>query len=500
MSETYIDSRLIFNANIFTNGHVQFGYILIKKGIISKIGEGSPPKALFNEIKDHFDCNEAYVLPGFIDTHVHLRDLKQSYKETLETGSKAAISGGFTTVLTMPNTIPPLSTVENIKKYFDQKRSLYCNVGVFTGVKEGFNIDHLEKISKEGVFGIKIYPGDKSQELPLKWIDGWKNDLEPEEFFGFIEKVLNNFQNEYTHWEKLFEFAVKLKLPILFHPEFPRAPQVLEFFYEQGKKIASLEGKLNPYLYAHHVSHPIYQNEIANIEMITIFLRKFYPNPKNAPHVHFVHVSNSDAITIINTALRQEGYSCSIEISPHHMLLNYDMKFPSETFAKVLVPLRDQKNQQKLFKDVQKNLIDTIGSDHAPHSLEEKSGKFGEAPSGFPNLDFAAQIILTQFFNNKLKLEQVISYLSTQPAKIFNISNKGRIKEGFDADLVVINKVKPYLIKGENAQGMQKWTPWENFELKSKIIKVFLSGIEVYDSKLGFHEAKGKFLKRSIGL
>ncbi len=498
MSENKIDSRLIYNTKVFTKGRVQFGYVLIRDKIISEIGEGSPPKTLFKDTKSQFDCKKAFLLPGFIDTHVHLRDFKQSYKETLETGSKAAISGGFTTVLTMPNTIPPLSTVKNIREYFDEKKIFYCNIGVFAGVKEGFDLENLEKISKEGVFGIKIYPGDKSQDLPLKWIDGWKNDLEPEEFFASIKKVLSKFQNEYANWEKLFKFATELNLPILFHPELPRFPQVLEFFYKQGKKIALHEGKINPNLYAHHVAHPIYQNEIANIEMIILFLRKFHPDPKNAPHVHFVHVSNPDAIKIINTALRQEGYPCSIEVSPHHMLLNYDMEFPLESFAKVLVPLRSQETQQCLFKTVQENLIDTIGSDHAPHSLEEKSRKFEEAASGFPSLDFAAQIILTQFFNNKLKLEQVVSYLSTQPAKIFNIQNKGSIKVGFDADFVVVNEVNPYLIKGENAQGMQKWTPWENFELKTKIIKVFLSGTEVYDSDLGFLEANGKFLKRLI--
>jgi len=173
-------------------------------------------------------------------------------------------------------------------------------------------------------------------------------------------------------------------------------------------------------------------------------------------------------------------------------------KFPLESYAKVLDPLRSQETQQNLFKMVQENLIDTIGSDHAPHSIEEKSGKFDEAPSGFPNLDFAAQIILTQYFNNKLKLGEVVSYLATQPAKIFNIPNKGEIKEGFDADLVVVKEENPYLIKGENAQGMQKWTPWENFELRAKVVKVFLSGTEVYDSELGIHEAKGKFLKKSI--
>ena len=498
MSANNIDSKLIYNAKIFTNGQVQFGYLIIKDGLIAEIGEGTPPKTFFNNVRTHFDCKKAFLLPGFIDAHVHLRDLKQSYKETLETGSKAAISGGFTTVLTMPNTIPPLSTVENIRDYFDLKKKLFCNVGVFAGVKEGFNIDNLENISKEGVFGIKVYPGDKSQDFPLKWLDGWKNDLEPEEFFASIEKIISNFQNEYTNWEKLFKFAVKLNLPILFHPELPRAPQVLEFFYEQGKKIAQNEGKTNPDLYAHHVAHPIYQNEIANIEMIILFLRKYYPNPKNAPHVHFVHVSNPDAIKIIHTALKQEGYSCSIEVSPHHMLLHYGMKFPLESYAKVLDPLRSQETQQKLFKMVQENLIDTIGSDHAPHSLEEKSGKFDEAPSGFPSLDFAAQLILTQFFNNKLKLGKVVSYLATQPAKIFNIPNKGVIKEGFDADFVVVKEENPYLIKGENAQGMQKWTPWENFELRAKVVKVFLLGTEVYDSELGIHEAKGKFLKKSI--
>ena len=111
MSENKIDSKLIYNAKVFTNGQVQFGYVLINDGVISEIGKGSPSKILLKDTKNQIDCKKALLLPGFIDTHVHLRDLKQSYKETIETGSKAAISGGFTTVLTMPNTIPPLSNI-----------------------------------------------------------------------------------------------------------------------------------------------------------------------------------------------------------------------------------------------------------------------------------------------------------------------------------------------------------------------------------------------------
>ena len=498
MNEIPQKTILLYNAEIFTENHLQHGYLLIKNGIISSIKEGSPPNSLFQTIKNQIDCEKALLLPGFIDTHVHLRDFEQSYKETLETGSKAAISGGVTTVLTMPNTIPPLSTVENIKKYFDQSKALYCNIGIFAGVKQGFKIENLEEISKEGVFGIKIYPGDVSKDFPLKWMDGWKNDLEPNEFLDSINKILSNFQNDYLYWQKLFNYAAKFKLPILFHPEIPRTSQVLEFFYEQGKNIAVKEGKKNQNLFAHHVAHPIYQNEIANIEMIIILLRKFYSNPKNAPHIHFVHVSNSESIQIIHKALKQEGFPCSIEATPHHLLLNYDMDFSTESFAKVLVPLRSQETQQGLFKDAQKNLIDTIGSDHAPHSLEEKTQNFINSASGFPSLDFAAQILLTQAFDKKLKLEQVISYLSTQPAIIFGIPKKGLIKEGYDADLVLIKEVKPYLIKGENAKGMQKWTPWENFELKTKILKVFLSGTEVYSSEFGFIEANGNFLKREF--
>lgn len=231
MKDTKPNLKLLHNVTIFTNNNLQYGYLLIENNTISEIGKGNPPKSLLNSVSSIIDCENAILLPGFIDSHVHLRDMDQSYKETLETGTKAAITSGVTTVLAMPNTSPPLSTIKTIQRYVSMKNQLYCNVGLFTTVKQGFDLEKLDSISSEGIFGIKIYPGDESDKLPLRWVDGWKNDLYPDNFNKTLKEILSNFQYNYPNWTKLFKSAKRLNLPLLFHPELPRLPQVLQFFF-----------------------------------------------------------------------------------------------------------------------------------------------------------------------------------------------------------------------------------------------------------------------------
>ncbi|UYP47734.1 Dihydroorotase [Candidatus Lokiarchaeum ossiferum] len=491
--------KLLYNAQIFTANKLMHGHLVIKEGKIDFIGKGHPSSEMLSSIGDpnsRIDCENALLLPGFIDAHVHFRDSKQAYKETLTTGSKGAIAGGVTTVLSMPNTDPPLSTFDALSEYktMAASKSLFCNIGLYTTVKEGFSFEELKQISSLGVFGIKIYPGDQSQDVPLEWTPGWVNDADPEFFAESVPKTLKHFMNTYPNWTQLMLTAKQMNLPLIFHPEYPRDPKILQRMWDTGVAIASAEKAPNPNLFAHDVHHPIYTNELACVEMIATLLRKYFPNPKDAPHVHFVHVSHPDPVQVVKRVLLDHGYSASVEVSPHHALLHKSMSFPDENFAKVLVPLRAQKFQKAMYALIQKGDIHSIGTDHAPHTLEEKQQPFEVAPSGFPYIDFASRILLTEVFAERLTLKTVINYYATQPAKLFGIANKGEISVGFDADLVLMKEVDAYPIKGTEMLSKQKWTPWENHPITAQVQKVFLEGNLAYDNIHGLSSPFGKIL------
>ncbi|MHA1647031.1 MAG: amidohydrolase family protein, partial [Promethearchaeota archaeon] len=339
--------KLFHNAKIFTDDKLISGYLTIENGKIKDISSDLPTQQIQDGASEAIDCHGNYIFPGFIDAHVHFRDAEQNYKESIETGSKGALAGGVTSVITMPNTIPPLSTVENLDSYKNLAKSekLFTNVGFFSGVKTGFKISTVSALSKAGIFGIKVYPGDSPESLPLEWLGGWKQDLIPEEFIAKIDKICSNFKVDelYENWRDLFKIAKNFNLPVLFHPEVPRETAQYEKIWDDGIKIAEIEQVPNPNLYAHSVQHGMYSNELALVEMIISFIRKFYPEPKDAPHVHFVHLSSPEPIEIIEKLLKDSGYPCSIEVTPHHLFLNYDSKFTQEVFGKVLVPLRSPK-------------------------------------------------------------------------------------------------------------------------------------------------------------
>jgi len=492
---------LFFNAHIYTEKKLQedLGFLTVKDGVIHEIHTGLPSKDLLDTCTQKWDCEGEWLLPGFVDTHVHFRDAGQKVKETVQSGTLGALCGGITTVLSMPNTQPPLSTPEALDSYLELigQQSLFCNFGFYTGIKEEFDPSRIASLTERGIFGIKVYPGDGSDQLSLDWNDGWKTDMLPEKFRTDLPTILTHFQKTYDHWETLFTLAKKHDLPLIFHPELPRTPEMLLRIWKEGLTIAQLEQSTNPELYAHNVQHPIYTNELAHVEMVIAFIHKICPTPEKAPHLHFAHVSSSDAVTVIEMLLKEKGYPCSIEVTPHHMLLNYNLDLHGHpaSYGKVLVPLRAPDKQEQMLKIVQSQRQDTIGTDHAPHTKEEKDQEFLSAPSGFPYIDFATQILLTKVHAGILPLSTVVNTYATNPAQIFNIANKGQIKPGHDADLVRVSKVDPYPLDPTSSRSKQKWTPWEGMDLTAKITQVWLKGTLGYDGSTEKTEPHGELIR-----
>jgi len=462
---------ILKNAKIFSEGLLREGAILINKGIIIEVKitpDDKDLKTLTEKNKDRkiLDCKNKLVLPGIIDIHSHLRDIGQTEKETFYTGTRAAAYSGITTVFNMPNTNPPAISGKKVQQWMEKaKNNINIDVGFIAGVPKEINETEIKKIIKLGVIGFKIYPLN-----PLNDID-WK--------------IPDNIQ-------KIFIISSRYQIPIFIHAAFPISDQVkdriLSEFNVQKYTTLELHDKLNPV-----------EREENYIDFIIENYKKCITNnklnPENYPIVHFCHVSCIKGYLAIKMALKSDNnYKISFEITPHHLLLSNDIKLDENNYGKVLPPLRSSEHSEFLFNELKQGNVSLIGTDHAPHTLKEKSQDYFNAPSGFPGFETYPLMMLHRVFTNDLSLVNFVKVASENPAKIFNLGKKGFIKEGYDADLIVIDKVSKFPIRSQKFKTKAKYTPFENCNSTVLIWKVFLRGTEINNEK---NISNGQIIKAS---
>ncbi len=393
-----------------------------------------PPKS-----EKVIDIKGKPVLPGLIDSHVHFRDPGLTYKEDFKTGSHAAANGGFTTVMDMPNTIPPTVT----KKAFLEK---------------------IKIAGKKSIVDFALHAGvnDLDQIRPIA-------KLKPASFKIFMDLVDNSFLME------VFEEISKLsqKYTISVHAE---DKNITNYCTEHEKSGSNL----NPIIYA-KARPPI--SEVVALSA-AIALSRFY-NQK----IHICHVSTKNSIELIDI-VKNKGDQITSEITPHHMFLDDSYLDKYGNFVKTNPPLRD--NENKLDISHLKS-IDVIGTDHAPHTLEEKEKNVWEAPPGIPSLETTLPMLLNEINKDKMSFGDIKRLLCENPARIFNLKNKGRIAEGMDADFVIIDIKKEYVINPDDFKTKAKYSPFEGFNVKGMPVMTIVRGNIVMDEGEVF-ENKGKFV------
>ncbi|MBD3341369.1 MAG: amidohydrolase family protein [Candidatus Lokiarchaeota archaeon] len=450
--------------------------ILIRNGIIEKITytPSNDDLAIYskeNEDNIVIDCENKLVLPGIIDVHSHIRDLNQTRKETFETGTQAAASSGITTVFTMPNTDPPAIDSRTIEKWMSKaKDHIRVNVGFIAGVPLGINPEEMKKIIKQGVIGFKIYP-----HSPLNELD-WTNPI--------------NFQI-------LLNYSSIYQFPIFIHPSWPIPTDVQKNVYKKyvlkGESLLDFHDELNP--------------SSAEVEYVKFviknyedFIKKNNLKHQKYPIIHFCHVSSRETYTIIQNIYKTKEYwKLTFEVTPHHLLLSKEITLKNPNFAKVLPPLRDSSHSNYLFSELKNEKINIIATDHAPHTIQEKSQDFFSAPSGFPGFETYPLLLLNKVVNYELSLENFVRVSSENPAKVFGLKNKGFIKEGYDADLYIVDKISEYSIKSVLFKTKAKFSPFENFKTKIQIWKVFLKGKELLkDLETEHSKPLGKIIRKIV--
>lgn len=390
-------------------------FLGIKDGKIVSIKKSPLPAAEIIDLKGKI------VLPGLIDAHVHFRDPGLTFKEDFHTGSAAAAAGGFTTVLDMPNTIPPTNTPKafNEKIEIGQKKSL-VDFGLHAGVADLSLIEELV-------------------------------ELRPASFKIFMDMSDPNFlMDAFSEINRVAPLHL-----ISLHAE---DGKVVKQYTDLAKKKGS-----DPELYAQ--ARPP-KAEIEAVKTGLSLANKY--NQK----IHFCHVSTKKSLEIINQA-QNTGLEVTSEITPHHLLLDSSYLKSFGTLAKTNPPLRDNKNRLNMNYLPQ---IDIIGTDHAPHTMEEKSEDVWNAPPGVPGLETILPLLLTQLNQGNMSFAGIKRLLCETPAKIFNIPHKGFIAEGMDADLVVVDLKKEDIINPDDFKSKSEYTPFEGFHVKGMPVMTMLRG------------------------
>ncbi len=439
----------IENAKIYFKGNIVEGGILIDNGKIIKIKKNT---SLIQS--DHkINAKNRLVLPGCIDVHVHLRDFKLSYKEDFYTGTCSAAKGGITTVLDMPNSKPPTINVNILKERKDiARKKIVINVGFYAAVPS--EIEKIPLLVREGIFGFKLY-----LHHPLT-------------------KINVEDENELI---KYFSEIAKWNIILAVHPDDKRTIE---------KNLSLLKGK--------------------NLSPLEIFLKTYTPEgeriaidrclkiaEKTKARLHICHISTSSALTAIQIA-KKRNLNVTCEVTPHHLFLKIDDFKQWKSYAKTLPPLRTQQDLEALWKGLKEGVIDIIATDHAPHTIEEKEKDFLEAPPGIPGFEVMLPLMLTMVKHGKISLDTLISLTSYNPAKIFGLKNKGKISEGSDADLVLVDMKSQDIIKPELFCSKAKYSPFAGWKVEAKIVATIVNGMLVMeDGEILAPTGSGKILERS---
>ena len=415
-------SLLIRDANIWTENRSIRGSIFVENGRIWKIARKFNVRA-DQEIR----ARGLWALPGLIDAHVHLRDMRLSYKEDFTTGTAAAAAGGFTTVLDMPNTLPPTDSDERLRdKAQRASRRILVNVGFHGAAVTDPRAVRAMKMA--GAFSIKLY-----LPKPIAPIDV-SDDRE-------IVRVL--------------KAAKGGTLPVTVHAEDAGSFSNTENARSTRQMVKSRPGE-------------------AETKAIDRVLRL---NSRIKCQVHFCHVTLPTSISMISKA---DAGRVSTEVTPHHTLLSDRSVANLGWKAWTVPPLRPLQIRRGLYKAMSTGDVTILATDHAPHLIEEKRQQPWKSPPGVPGLETALPLMLTLINKGKLSFRRLVDLFSANPARVFGLSSKGKLARGADADITLVNMNTRGKIDPEKFFSKAHYSPFENWKTKGEVHATIVNGRLAY--------------------
>jgi dihydroorotase len=426
---------LIKNTSIVNEGKIHSGDVLIEDDRIAKISQVIDNKYNATEINGE----GKYLLPGVIDDQVHFREPGLTHKANIHTESIAAVAGGTTSFMEMPNTKPAALTQELLEeKYQIAANSSPANYSFFMGTSNE-NTDEILKTNdkKNDVCGIKIFMGSSTGNMLVD------NHLTLDKVFRETELLIA------THCED--ERIIKANL---------------ETFQKSGKNILPSD-------------HPIIRNEEACFEssLMAVQLAK-----RNNTRLHILHISTAKELQLFTNLIPIEQKRITSEVCVHHLHFTADDYENLGNKIKCNPAIKAKENKAALWEALLDDRLDIIATDHAPHTIEEKSGDYLHAHAGLPLVQHSLLLMLHYYKQGKISLEKIVEKMSHAPAKCFQIAERGFIREGYFADLVLVDTNNTTTATKENILYKCGWSPLEGFQFPATIEKTFVNGYPVYEN------------------
>ncbi|GGP05687.1 dihydroorotase [Cloacibacterium rupense] len=434
---------LIKNAQVVNEGKIFQSDVLIENDLIAKISENIPEENLDKII----DAEGKFLIPGVIDDQVHFREPGLTHKGNIESESKAAIAGGTTSFIEQPNTVPNAVTQELLEgKYKIASEKSYANYSFSMGGTND-NLEELLKTNPRNVAAIKLFLGSSTGNM-----------------------LVDNPQT----LENIFS---KVKMPICVHCEDETTIRKNTEIYKEKY------GEDIPVKFHHLIrsEEACYLSSSKAVELAK----------KTGARLHIYHLSTSKETELFRNDIPLKDKKITAEVCVHHLHFTNEDYETRGSLIKWNPAVKTEKDKDGLWEALLDDRIDVIATDHAPHTLDEKSNKYLQCPSGGPLVQHSLNVMLEYYQKGKISLEKIVEKMCHNPAILFEIEKRGFVKEGYKADLVLVDLKKEYTVSKENILYKCGWSPLEGETFQSQITHTFINGNLAYEN--------GKFSEEKFG-
>ena len=426
---------LIKNAQIVNEGTITSGDVLIEA---DRIAEIAPSISVKNADTKVIDADGFYLIPGMIDDQVHFREPGLTHKATIKTESRAAVAGGITSFIEMPNTVPQATTIDLLEEKFAiAAKDAHANYSfMFGGTND--NLSEILKVDKTKVAGLKLFLGSSTGNMLVD------NPKVLEEIFSKTDLLISTHCEDEATIKKNLEQAIAIygdDIPMEKHPEIRS---------EQACYISSSQA---------------------------IALAK-----KTGARLHVFHLSTAKETKLFDKKKPLKDKKITAEVCVHHLWFTSEDYASKGTKIKWNPAVKTKKDREGLWKALNEGRIDVIATDHAPHTLEEKNNVYTKAPSGGPLVQHALEALFEMHRKGYITVEKLVEKIAHNPAILFEIKDRGYIREGYKADLVLINPNAPWTVTKENIAYKCGWSPFEGTTFRARVTHTFVNGHLAYEN------------------
>lgn len=441
------NTLLITNAQVVNEGQVWHGAVLIENELISQVYHDPFPNKPLQTAGVIIDAQNSYLLPGIIDDQVHFREPGLTHKADIGSESRAAVAGGITSFMEMPNTIPQATTVQELNKKFETAaQKSFANYTFYIGATND-NLEELLKIDPRKVCGIKVFMGSSTGNM-------------------LVDKA-----------EALEQIFSKAKTLVATHCEDEATIQAnLSRFKEQyGDKIVPRH-------------HPLIRNHKAcylSSSKAVELARKFNTR------LHVLHLTTAEEMALFSNNLPLQDKLITGEVCVHHLWFSDDDYGKKGNFIKWNPAVKTSFDREQLWKSLLDGTLDVVATDHAPHLKEEKLNPYLSAPSGGPLVQHSLQAMFDAITKRSLPVHLLARWMSHNPAICYKVHKRGFIREGYFADLVILNPNEPYRVTEENILYKCRWSPFKGHTFKSTPTHTLVNGKLVFDHGIFMEDFRG---------